>query len=65
MPRGKQARGAGGAGKERAARQPEEQQQAAAAAPPRRPKRNEPCWCGSKVKYKRCCGREGLVRPAG
>jgi tetratricopeptide (TPR) repeat protein len=21
------------------------------------PGRNEPCWCGSSVKYKRCCGR--------
>ncbi|WP_203589562.1 SEC-C domain-containing protein [Streptomyces sp. SID13031] len=20
------------------------------------PKRNEPCWCGSGVKYKKCCG---------
>ena len=20
------------------------------------PARNEPCWCGSGVKYKRCCG---------
>jgi tetratricopeptide (TPR) repeat protein len=21
------------------------------------PGRNEPCWCGSQAKYKRCCGR--------
>jgi uncharacterized protein YecA (UPF0149 family) len=21
------------------------------------PGRNEPCWCGSGTKYKRCCGR--------
>jgi hypothetical protein len=21
------------------------------------PQRNEPCWCGSRLKYKRCCGR--------
>lgn len=21
-----------------------------------RPCRNDPCWCGSAVKYKRCCG---------
>lgn len=21
------------------------------------PGRNDPCWCGSKTKYKRCCGR--------
>ena len=21
------------------------------------PGRNEPCWCGSAHKYKRCCGR--------
>lgn len=21
------------------------------------PERNEPCWCGSGLKYKRCCGR--------
>jgi hypothetical protein len=21
------------------------------------PQRNEPCWCGSGLKYKRCCGR--------
>lgn len=20
------------------------------------PKRNDPCWCGSAVKYKQCCG---------
>ena len=20
-----------------------------------RPKRNEPCWCGSEKKYKKCC----------
>jgi len=20
-----------------------------------KPKRNEPCWCGSKKKYKKCC----------
>lgn len=25
-----------------------------AVAPPRRPGRNEPCWCGSGNKYKRC-----------
>jgi hypothetical protein len=23
------------------------------------PGRNEPCWCGSGMKYKRCCGRPG------
>lgn len=23
------------------------------------PQRNEPCWCGSGLKYKRCCGRPG------
>lgn len=23
------------------------------------PGRNEPCWCGSDRKYKRCCGRPG------
>ncbi len=21
--------------------------------------RNAPCWCGSAVKYKKCCGRPG------
>jgi uncharacterized protein YecA (UPF0149 family) len=21
------------------------------------PGRNEPCWCGSGKKYKKCCGR--------
>lgn len=21
------------------------------------PRRNEPCWCGTAVKYKKCCGR--------
>jgi hypothetical protein len=25
-----------------------------AAAPAKRPGRNEPCWCGSGEKYKRC-----------
>jgi tetratricopeptide (TPR) repeat protein len=24
------------------------------------PPRNEPCWCGSDVKYKKCCGRPDL-----
>jgi hypothetical protein len=24
------------------------------------PARNAPCWCGSAVKYKKCCGRPGL-----
>jgi preprotein translocase subunit SecA len=24
-----------------------------------RPKRNEPCPCGSGKKYKQCCGKEG------
>lgn len=24
------------------------------------PPRNEPCWCGSAVKYKKCCGRPDL-----
>jgi tetratricopeptide (TPR) repeat protein len=23
------------------------------------PGRNEPCWCGSTAKYKKCCGRPG------
>ena len=23
------------------------------------PARNAPCWCGSCVKYKKCCGRPG------
>jgi hypothetical protein len=23
------------------------------------PQRNAPCWCGSGVKYKKCCGRAG------
>lgn len=23
------------------------------------PARNAPCWCGSGVKYKKCCGRPG------
>ncbi|MBC2732443.1 SEC-C metal-binding domain-containing protein [Thiobacillus sp.] len=23
---------------------------------PKRPRPNEPCWCGSGVKYKRCHG---------
>jgi hypothetical protein len=23
------------------------------------PPRNAPCWCGSGVKYKKCCGRPG------
>ncbi len=27
-----------------------------APAPPRTPVRNAPCPCGSRVKYKRCCG---------
>lgn len=26
-------------------------------APPRRMGRNEPCWCGSKLKFKKCHGR--------
>ncbi len=25
------------------------------------PARNAPCWCGSGVKYKKCCGRPGLT----
>ncbi|KAA2260089.1 SEC-C domain-containing protein [Solihabitans fulvus] len=25
------------------------------------PGRNEPCWCGSRVKYKKCCGRPNLA----
>jgi hypothetical protein len=24
------------------------------------PERNSPCWCGSAVKYKRCCGRPNM-----
>lgn len=24
------------------------------------PSRNEPCWCGSRAKYKKCCGRPNL-----
>ena len=23
--------------------------------------RNEPCWCGSGIKYKRCCIDRGLA----
>jgi len=23
------------------------------------PARNAPCWCGSAVKHKKCCGRPG------
>lgn len=23
---------------------------------PKKPERNEPCWCGSGRKYKKCCG---------
>jgi tetratricopeptide (TPR) repeat protein len=23
------------------------------------PRRNQPCWCGSETKYKKCCGRPG------
>ena len=22
-----------------------------------KPGRNDPCWCGSGKKYKKCCGR--------
>jgi hypothetical protein len=32
------------------------------------PGRNEPCWCGSERKYKRCCGAvssNGELRVAG
>ena len=25
--------------------------------------RNEPCGCGSKLKYKRCCGRQAPPLP--
>jgi len=25
------------------------------------PGRNEPCWCGSERKYKKCCGRAGAA----
>ena len=25
--------------------------------PTRRPGRNEPCWCGSRLKFKKCHGR--------
>jgi tetratricopeptide (TPR) repeat protein len=25
------------------------------------PQRNEPCWCGSTLKYKKCCGRPDLA----
>ncbi|MDX6239893.1 MAG: hypothetical protein QOG10_4708 [Kribbellaceae bacterium] len=21
------------------------------------PERNQPCWCGATVKYKKCCGK--------
>lgn len=28
------------------------------------PSRNEPCWCGSSAKYKKCCGRPGLEVPS-
>jgi len=28
------------------------------------PARNDPCWCGSGAKYKKCCGRAGLARNA-
>lgn len=27
------------------------------------PSRNDPCWCGSASKYKKCCGRPGLTTP--
>ena len=27
-------------------------------AAPRRPGRNEPCWCGSGIKFKKCHGRQ-------
>jgi len=30
--------------------------EAEAVTPPSLPKRNEPCWCGSKQKFKRCHG---------
>ncbi len=29
------------------------------------PGRNEPCWCGSGAKYKRCCGAPFRHRPGG
>jgi hypothetical protein len=35
---------------------------AASAGLPWPPARNAPCWCGSGVKYKKCCGRPGLAR---
>ncbi|WP_200834412.1 SEC-C metal-binding domain-containing protein [Amycolatopsis alkalitolerans] len=25
------------------------------------PGRNEPCWCGSERKYKKCCGAPGFA----
>lgn len=30
------------------------------AAIPWPPPRNSPCWCGSNIKYKKCCGRPSL-----
>ncbi len=27
------------------------------------PRRNEPCWCGSGRKYKKCCGAPGVESP--
>jgi len=28
------------------------------------PGRNEPCWCGSARKYKKCCGTPGFAAPS-
>jgi hypothetical protein len=28
------------------------------------PERNARCWCGSRVKYKKCCGRPGFAEAA-
>ena len=31
------------------------------AAPGSKPGRNDPCWCGSGVKYKKCHGAPGMI----
>ncbi len=28
------------------------------------PGRNEPCWCASARKYKKCCGAPGFATPS-
>ena len=32
---------------------------------PTKPGRNEPCWCGSGRKYKKCCGTKTAESPSG